>query len=48
MASLWTLVEYVRCDNAGEHKSKLQKAYKKEKVMLKYMTTYTHQLNGII
>ena len=43
-----TPVEYLRCDTAGEHQSKLQRACEKEKVALEYTTPHTPQLSGVI
>ena len=48
MTSVGTPVKYLCFENAVEHQSKLQKACKKEKVVLEYTTPHTPQLNGII
>ena len=48
MTSCGTPVKYLRCDNVGEHQSKLNKACKKEKDALEYTTLTTPQLNGVI
>ena len=41
-------VKYVRCDNAGEHQTKLQKVYEKNGIQLQYIAPYTPQLNGVV
>ena len=48
MTSRGTPVKYLRCDNAGENQSKLQRECKKEKVYFKLTTLHTPQLNGVI
>ena len=48
MTSRGTPVKYLRCNNSGEHQSKLQRVCKKEKVMLEYKTSHTPQMNGVI
>ena len=48
MMSRGTPVKYLRCENAREHQSKLQKACEKEKIMLEYTTLHTYQLNIFI
>ena len=48
MTSCCIPVKYLRCDNAGEHQSKQQKACKKEKVKFEYMKWHTPELNVII
>ena len=46
MTSRGTPVKYPRCDNAGEHQSKLQRVCEKENVTLEYTTPHTPQPNG--
>ena len=48
MTSRGTIVKYLRFDNAGEYQSKLQKLYKREKIMLDYTKPHPPQLNGVI
>ena len=48
MMSCGNLVKYLRCDNAGEHKSKLQRACEKETVASEYTTPHTPQLSDVI
>ena len=43
-----TPVKYLLCDNVGERQLKLQRARKKEKFALEYMTPHTPQMNGVI
>ena len=48
MMSRGTPVKYPCCDNAGERKSKLQRACEKENMTLEYTTSHTPQMNGVI
>ena len=45
--SISTLIKYLQCENSREHKSKLQKIFSKEKVILEYKTPHMPHLNGI-
>ena len=48
MTSRGTPFKYLRCDNAGEHKSALKKLCKKEKIILEYTTPRKPRFNVII
>ena len=48
MTSRGTPVKYLSFDNAGEHQSKFQKVWEKEKIMVYYTTPHTTKLNGVI
>ena len=41
-------VKYLRCDNAGEHRTKLQKVCEKFGIELEYTAPYTPQMNGVV
>ena len=48
MTSRGMPVKYLCCNNAREHQSRLNRACKKEKLLLEYKTLHTSQLNGVI
>ena len=41
-------VRYIRCDNTGEHQSKLVKVCEKHGMQLEYTAPYTPQFNGVV
>ena len=41
------IVKYIRCDNAGEHQSKLRSVCDKHGVELEYTAPHTPQMNGV-
>ena len=41
-------VKYLRCDNAGEHQSKMAEMCKKYSVEMEYTAPYTPQMNGVV
>ena len=41
-------VKYIRCDNAGEHRGKLQKVCEKIGIELEYTALYTPQMHGVV
>ena len=48
MTSDGTEINYLCCNNLGEHQSKMKNMCEKEKVMLNYTTLQMPQLNGFI
>ena len=46
--SCGTPVNYLCCENTGEHQLKAKKEWEKEKVTLEYTTPHTPKLNGVI
>ena len=41
-------VKYLRCDNAGEHQTKLKKVCETYKVEMEYTAPHTPQMNGVV
>ena len=41
-------VKYLRCDNAGEHQSKMTEMCKKYNIEMEYTAPYTPQMNGVV
>ena len=41
-------VKYLRCDNAGEHQSRMIEMCQKHNVEMEYTAPYTPQMNGVV
>ena len=41
-------VKYLRCNNAGEHQSKMTEMCQKRNVEMRYMAMYITQMNGVV
>ena len=41
-------IKYIRCDNAGEYQTKLQKVCEENGVILEYISPHTPKINGVV
>ena len=48
LKGLGYVVKYIRCDNAGEHQSKMKNVCEKYGIELEYMAPHTSQMNGVV